>query len=846
MRMRRCLVLLVALLALTDARAQKEDSIASSNLLELQVIASPREDGAMRKQPASVSLIDRKQLEELHTSSLKGVDELVPNFYMPDYGSRMSSAVYIRGIGSRINSPAVGLYVDDVPVPDKSAYDLCLYDIQRLDILRGPQSTLYGAGTMGGVMKVYTRNPFDYQGTDISAGYATRDNTRRFSFMHYSLANSRFAWSFGGFYTGGDGFFKNSFNDLKQDHTSSGGVRFRAMAKTRRQWLVDAGANLDINNEGAYPYYYVGRQDGKAEDHANLLHRISSNQKGLYDRFVARASVKAQKEFKKLEISSISSFQMLQDTMHMDQDFLSADIYTLAQKQHNYTLTQDVLMKSRKPGRWQWISGITASMLHSKYDAPVTFMSDGMEWLNSLINDNANAHMPVIAAGPMSMQFQFDDRVLGDRLLFDSRFRTSNITAGAFHQSTYHDLFGVKGLSATVGLRLNLEMQELSYSSAYNFSHAYQLNGHLSMPGGIQKDIAMVPQQEFAVQNGLYSSDHSDVQNGIVATSPIRDTYLQLLPRFALQYDLGNTGNLYATVSRGYRSGGYNAQNISEQMRSLMTRDMMQDVRDVTLPVMESQPMVPADKKEMIAGMLNGMASVPVPDIEEACTYRPEYAWNYEVGTHLNFLQGRLSMDASAFLSSISDLQLSQMSETGLGRIMVNAGKSRSIGAELSLKARPVNALLLQASYGYTHATFLDYSDYDSRTNSLVECEGNYVPFMPQHTVNADAAYTFHLRKPLPPYYDPQTSFRLTDVTFGASMSGAGRIYWTEQNDASQPFYAMLGARLTLSMSPMEISFWGRNLTDTHYNTFWFVSADRAYEQHGKPLQVGFDVKVSF
>ena len=63
---------------------------------------------------------------------------------MPDYGSKITSAVYIRGIGSRINTPAVGLYVDNIPYIDKSAFDFNFYDIERIDILRGPQGTLYG------------------------------------------------------------------------------------------------------------------------------------------------------------------------------------------------------------------------------------------------------------------------------------------------------------------------------------------------------------------------------------------------------------------------------------------------------------------------------------------------------------------------------------------------------------------------------------------------------------------------------------------------------------------------------------------------------------------------------
>lgn len=837
---------LIATLLLSTAvaiHAQEEESDRPADLMELQVLASPREQGAMRSQPASVSLIGQQQLEDSHAGSLKQVS--LPNFFMPDYGSRLSSAVYIRGIGSRINSPAIGLYVDDVPVLDKSAFDFGLFDLQRVDVLRGPQSTLYGAGTMGGVMRVYTRSPFDYKGTDIGLGYATGDNTRRFTLMHYAHPSERFAWSFGGYYDGGDGFFVNHAKGIKQDFHSDGGIRFRAMLLTQRKWMLDMALNYEISNEGAYPYYYMGRRDGKEEDKAEQLHRINSLITGLYERSVLRTSLNASRSFPRVEMRSITSFQTLSDSMQMDQDLLQDDIYKLTQVQKNNTLTEDLLLKSRKPGRWQWITGATASFLRSRIKGPVTFRQDGIGMLNEMICQQANASMPPVQNGPTLMEFGFDDQIQGKELLFDNKFSTGSYSAGIFHQSTFHDLFGLKGLSATLGLRLNADFQQLRYAAWYDFSHQYRLNGHLTMPGGVERDILLAG-QDFQVKNGLYSSDYDDSTAGIVAQEPVKDHHLQLMPRLALQYQMERGGNLYATVSRGYRQGGYNVQNISELMRSLMMHDMMVGVRDATLPVLQEQPAVPQEAKDKIASTLNRLAGTGELDVQQACTYLPEYAWNYEVGAHLNLLDGKMGLDVSAFMSDIQDLQLSQMSETGLGRIMVNAGKSRSAGLEMMFKAQPIERLLIQANYGYTHATFREYSDYDAASHSLVDCKDNYVPFMPQHTASMDASYTVPLNAHRTPYTFRRDSFIPIGLTFGINYNGAGRIYWTEQNDAWQNYYSTVGARVTLDMKPLTISLWGSNLGNSHHNTFWFVSAGRAYEQHARPLQVGLDARFAF
>lgn len=80
----------------------------------------------------------------------------------------------MRGIGSRVNSPAIGVYVDGIPVMSKSAFNLHTYQLSRVDVLRGPQGTLYGQNTEGGLVRLYSRNAFDYQGTDVRIGYGSR------------------------------------------------------------------------------------------------------------------------------------------------------------------------------------------------------------------------------------------------------------------------------------------------------------------------------------------------------------------------------------------------------------------------------------------------------------------------------------------------------------------------------------------------------------------------------------------------------------------------------------------------------------------------------------------------
>lgn len=120
------------------------------------MIATPKENRKLRDLPVAATVLSQDNMRANQVNSVKNLTGIVPNLFIPDYGSKLTTSIYIRGIGSRINTPSVGLYVDNIPYIDKSAFDFNYADIERIDILRGPQGTLYGRNTMGGLIKVHT------------------------------------------------------------------------------------------------------------------------------------------------------------------------------------------------------------------------------------------------------------------------------------------------------------------------------------------------------------------------------------------------------------------------------------------------------------------------------------------------------------------------------------------------------------------------------------------------------------------------------------------------------------------------------------------------------------------
>lgn len=797
-----CSVVLFFSTASSFAGILPEDTTKVIDIEEIVVIASPKETSKLKQLPASVSLISQQDMQAHQITSLKRISGLVPNFYMPDYGSRLTSAMYIRGIGSRINTPAVGMYVDNIPYLDKSAFDFNFYDIERLDILRGPQGTLYGRNTMGGLVKVHTRSPFSYQGTDVKLGFATGDNHRNLSLTHYHRISEQFAFSAGGYYEGSDGFFTNTHLDKAVDEMQAGGGRIRAIWLPSDNWKLDFNVNYDYTDEGGYPYYYTGVLAGE-EDRKDLLGKIAYNQESSYRRSLLNTGLNIEHQANGFIFNAVTGFQHLNDRMFMDQDFSPMDTYTLEQKQRINSISEEISFKSKPGKRWQWTTGVFGFYQSMNTNSPVDFYQDGINFLNTSIN----GYFPDLSAQGMNMNLTIKD----DNLHIPTLVKTPTLSGALFHQSTFH----LGNWELTAGLRLEYEHLKMEYDSRANSTFDYTLTSQM-MP------IAL---KDMKASNELKGELTND--------------YTQLLPKVAVKYNFDHGNSLYATVSKGYRSGGYNLQMFSDLAQTGLQNSMKEQIK--TGVAEKLQGFAQMGMPDRVIGMINGMMEQYLVstemDVKAGTVYKPEYSWNYEIGSHLNLFNGKLQADISAFYMNTRNQQIAKFVLSGLGRITENAGESESYGVEASIMASITRALQLNANYGYTKATFVNYElgDPVSSVEPYINYNGNYVPFVPMHTLNVGASYSF--------FFDNSWA---QSLTLGANYSGAGKIYWTEANNASQDFYGTLNGRVSLKAKSLQIDLWGRNLTDTEYTTFYFESMGRGFEQRCKPLQIGLDVKWNF
>ncbi len=754
------------------------------DLDEVIVVAQPKESATLRRQPLSSTVFTANEMDRLN---IRGLDQLsyhVPSFVVPSYGSRYTSSFYVRGIGSRSGDPAVGVYVDNVPLVNKAAYNRHFYQLDRIDVLRGPQGTLYGINTEGGVVRIYTKNPMAYQGSDIRMGIGTGlySNVEA---AHYHRPTDRFAFSAAMFYSGLGGFFDNTNLGKKADLTNEAGGRMRFMFKPTERFTADLTADYQYVNQNAFPY-------GEYKSDGSFANPSTTIMNG-YKRQMVTAGLNLSYAAPRLLVSSTTSYQYLKDLMQMDQDYMPADYMRLEQRQKMNAVTQEVSLRSRNLSAWQHASGVFFSYQWLRTTAPVYF-GDAMNsqikaaMLGSIMSNN---RVPQTVKDMLGNSSFSDNYVPGT-------FKTPSLNFGLYHET---NLKLTSRLTATVGLRYDYQRTEIDYDTYSQFLFSYQLSTH-----------GQTVAKSSRFSSTLLGSDHKG--------------YSQLLPKFALTYRLNGGNNVYATVSKGFRAGGYNLQmfaDIFKTEQSSLGSSLMQLAQgDYTLEHTEAD----------------------YDNVNHTISYEPEVSWNYEAGAHLNLFSGRVQMDLAAFYMRITNQQLSILAGNyGYGRMMVNAGRSGSLGVELALRGKALaDRLSWAATYSLTRSTFRDYTD-SVRIGDAYEAQsyrGKRVPFVPMHTFSAMADYRIDLAQ----------CKTLRSVTLGANIAGNGNTYWNSENLYAQKLYAILGAHVTLDFGAVSVDLWGRNLTDAKYNTFLInSSADgtaRSFAQRGNPIQAGIDFSLHF
>lgn len=716
-----------------EGRAWQNDSARVLREVEVLGIKQMPTGGVL-----PVTRIDRAEVVRLGIDAVKDLGDIVPNLYTPSYGSRMTSSIYMRGLGSRIDQPAVGLTVDGVPIMSKDAFDSDIPDISSIEVMRGAQSVLNGRNAMAGQVNIYTLSPQRFQGFRLMTE-ASRFHSFKSSMGLYSKLSDRL-WSAVTVGTSSTrGAWLNEYNNRKTGRESNASARWKLVFAPSAAHTITNTMALGLASQSGYPYAQAATG------------RIAYNDTCLYRRTALSDGLTVAWKGKRVVVTSLTSFQLLDDRLTLDNDFTPLDYFTLTQKRREWSVSQDLFAKGSR-GAYSWLGGVFGFYRRSDMKAPVTFANTGIE---RLIEHNRNEMNP-------DYPIRWDERTFP----LDTRFVQPSGGFALYHQSSW-----TTGLwRFELGLRWDFERVTCRYFS--DADATYTIYHRLS-------DGSLQPISNRAI----------DIHD----RGRLARNFNEFLPKFVVSRRMGTGTETYASFTKGYKSGGFNTQMFSDVLQQKVMSEM---------------------------GLSWNY------NVDEVVSYRPEESYNYEAGLRLKGDSYRA--EAVAFFIDCRNQQLTVFPPgTVTGRIMTNAGRTRSMGVELSGKWTPVQSLQLSGSYGYTNATFRRYS------NGREDFRGKRVPFAPSHTLFASASW-----------HTPWKPLGLSTRLDG-TLRGTGSIMWNEANTLSQPFYMLPGASFTFSNDMISLRFWGENLSNSRYNSFYFVSMKNEFLQRGLPLTVGATLRLT-
>jgi iron complex outermembrane receptor protein len=603
-----------AALAASTAYAQDAKPANDSSMLEEVVVTAQFREQRLQDVPLSITAFSNADLEKRGADQFADYARSVPGLTFANRGANRSEIV-IRGMSRLTGESTVGLYLDGVP--QSNAFnnpDFRLFDVDRVEVLRGPQGTLYGEGSLGGTIKIFTTKPdpsgFEakLQGT-VSATKDGDPSHALNAMVNLPLAEDKAALRLSAYLRHDGGYVDNRFDgeeniNTTDDYGFRAALRLQPTENVDLQFIVnhqhDEVDNLDVRTI-APPELFGLPPGSRPFDRYEIFLPLPLSEEQDNTQFTALADFKL--GFGKIE--SMVGYNVVDDNRKIDSTTagLPPGFETL------FTSDGKIF--------------VTEHRFISEFDGPFNFVA-GIFYRD---RDRANV-LTLPGVGPIFFGLPGD---------YVNKADFSTKTSAVFVEGYYV----AGGWTATAGVRYFSEK--------------------VATPGStLVGDVVL---------------DESDTS----------ETFRKATPKFGLSYKASEDLMFFGNIAQGFRSGGTN-------------------------------PFFSADPNYVRA-------------------YKPDLAWSYELGVKSQWLDRRLTANATAFYIDWTDLQIMGVPENPALGFTTNAGRASSRGFELELKARPTNHLDLSFGVGYVDAHL------DEPAQGAAA--GDPLPGVPKWNVSASAEYTW-------------------------------------------------------------------------------------------------------
>ena len=722
------LVLSAGLLLKPDVIAQERRE--SMVLEEIVVTATKREEN-LQTVALSITAYSSDFLQDSNITDFNDLEKRVPNLTADTFSPGVP--IYnIRGIGDASRSgavdTAVGVFVDEVYMGRPFMTNTDFHDIERVEVLRGPQGTLFGRNVVGGAVSFHTSKPSEEVVGNISMTYGNYDKLDAKGFVSGPISENVFG-KVSVVTRNHDGYAFNvtTNNDIEDEQFFGARAALRFVPNDS----LDIQLNVDASRRRATGLWWDLFREGLfSQGNSNADRRRGRNhdEDGFSDSDVKGASLHINWESGFGTVTSITAYR-------------EGDMSDRAN---------------------------TTGLLVAKLTDPNPFAH--------------HISLFIQQADQRAEQFSQEVRIASD---LNARF---NWVAGAFYfqedvshtrmQEFRFPFFFLEGTGV-----FDAETDTDTY--AFFANGTYNITDDLSLQAGIRwsKDN----KDHVLTVSGNNSTPYTD--RGVIVpgwTAPGEESWDAFTPSFSLNYQVTEDHFLYATVSRGFKSGGFN--------------------------------------------------DIETESLAAETSFAPEFAWNYEIGAKTEWFNRRLRFNASAFYLDYTDLQVTVVLQPDPNLppffITGNAGKAEVKGIETEWTLVPFDGATLYGSYTFTDSELKDV------LIGTVDASGNRLSRAPKHKVFLGGDYTF----PVTDFANAtlRVDYTYTGKTFNTLLNSPRELIPSKEFvDASLTFVTNDGR--------WELEFWGKNLFDElALNTITEVPVMEGYGTFEPPRTYGATVRYKF
>ena len=457
--------------------------------LDTVVVTAQKKNELLQKVPLAVSSFNSQQINAYRIWNTKDISGLIPNVYSADPGDGRDVTA-IRGIATTSYDPSTAVYIDGVNQLNLDTYIPNLYDIERMEILRGPQGSLYGRNAMGGVINIITKQPSNITNGSAELNWGNYGQKRINVNFKTAIIKNKLFFGASGLLDAREGFYKNEFNQLPYDRQRGFSENFYLKYIVNSQWTITLNTkHRNQENKGAFPLVFG------AEEAINNPYVLNQNATTIMKDKTINSSLSIVYTGKQFQFSSQTAYQKNYRfyTDPIDGDFAPIDAITVI---NNYgkdfnqisAWTQDFKINSNNNNSpFKWTAGAYLFAQNAPTKQGTHFGADaylmGIENGNfTLINSTNTKRKGIAIYGQAS--YAFTDKLnatLGIRNDFE---QVDQSVSGAFNMDGNKAIYETQALlnkktdfgaiSPKVGIDYSFNNNQMGY---FNYSKGFRAGG---------------------------------------------------------------------------------------------------------------------------------------------------------------------------------------------------------------------------------------------------------------------------------------------------------------------------------------------------------------------------------